>query len=122
MFGDIYNIGGRVKEIDPALQISWDERERLYRVCRGKHQVMTVPTGKLDNRVLMALREGDLHRFRRLEDYIEILEAREAEAERRKEQEMSDHIEAATLDKYNKIQGISQFGFSGRKAEGVDYA
>lgn len=113
MFGDIHNIGGRVKELDPALQISWDERERLYRVCRGKHQVMTVPAGKLDNRVLMALREGDLHRFRRLEDFIEILEAREAEEERRKERELSNHVESVYLDNFDQLEGIKHFSVGG---------
>ena len=113
MFGDVFNIGCRVKEIDPALQITWDEQACLYRVCRGNHQVMTVPAGKLDQRVLMALHEGDLHRYRRLEDYIEELEAREAEEERRKERELSNHVESVYLDNFDQLEGIKHFSTGG---------
>ncbi len=114
LFGDLYNIGGRVKELDPALQINFDSRAFLYRVMRGKHQVMTVPAGKLDHRVIMALHEGDLHRYRRLEDYIEFLEAREMEAERRKERELSNHIESVYLDNFDQLEGIKHFSVGGK--------
>lgn len=113
LFGDLHDIGSRVKEIDPALRITYDARKLTYKVTRGNHQVMTVPAGKLDNRVLMALREGNLHRYRRLEDYIDELEAREAEQQRRKEKELSDHVEAATLDKFDKLSGVTHHRVGG---------
>ena len=74
---------------------------------------MTVPAGKLDQRVLMALHEGDLHRYRRLEDYIEELEAREAEEERRKERELSNHVESVYLDNFDQLEGIKHFSTGG---------
>ena len=113
LFGDIYNIGGRIKEIDPALRITFDERALQYKVTRGNHQVMTVPAGKLDQRVITALHEGDLHRFRRLEDYIELLEAREMEAEFRKERDLSNRVESVYLDNFDQLEGIKHFSPGG---------
>ncbi|MDD5487012.1 MAG: hypothetical protein PHW65_05615 [Dehalococcoidales bacterium] len=112
LFGDLYNIGERVKEIDPLLRISFDRRKFKYSVTRGKHQVMTVDAGELDVRVLRKLREHDLHR-RRLQDFIYELEQSEDEFERRKARELSNQIESITLDNYDRIVGIPHYNLGG---------
>ena len=109
LFGDLYNIGCRVKEIDSTLRITFDNSAKLYRIHRGKHQVMTVQPGQLDNRVIMALHEGDLHRYSRLEDYIEIMEAREAEVDRKKSRALSNHVESVYMDNFDQLEGIKHF-------------
>lgn len=109
LIGDLYNIGQRVKELDPALRIVFDKQAERYRVYRNQYQVMTVPAGQLDQRVLMALREGDLHRYPRLEDFMDILEAREAEREKRQAMAHSNEIQAITADKYDRLAGVSHF-------------
>lgn len=113
LLGDIYNIAKRVKEIDKDLRIVFDAQAGIYRVYRGDYQVMTVPAGQLDQRVLMALHEGDLHRYTRLEDFIEAMEARELEHESKQARDCGNNIEAATMDKYDKLAGISHFNAGG---------
>ena len=112
LFGDIYFLERRVKEIDPLLEISYDRHKKEYAITRGKHRVMTVPLGQLDARVLHTLRKNDLHR-RRLQDYIWELEQSELEHERRRARELSNQIEAASLDKFDRVAGISHFNVGG---------
>lgn len=110
VFGDIYNIESRVKEYDPALSISYDEKTRKYTVSRGRHNIMEV--GALDARVLARLRKGDLQR-RRLEDFIRELEHSEDMAEKARAGELRNIIESATLDQYDQIMGIKHFALGG---------
>mgnify|MGYP001104849042 CR=1 FL=1 len=110
--GDLYNIGERIKEIDPLLSITFDNRDMVYRITRKNHHVMTVKAGELDARVIRKLRENDLHR-RRLMDYIYELEQSELEWERRKARELSNIIESVTLDKYDRIVGIPHYHVGG---------
>ena len=112
LFNDLYFIQERAKEIDPLLEITFDRREFKYKVTREKHQVMTVEPGQLDARVLHTLRKNDLHR-RRLQDYIWELEQSELEHERRRARELSNQIEAASLDKFDRVAGISHFNVGG---------
>lgn len=112
LFGDLYNIGERVKEIDPLLSISFDQRKSKYIVTRGRHRVMAVDVGELDERILRKLREHDLHR-RRLQDFIYELEQSENEFERRRARELSNQIEAITLDNYDRIVGIPHYNLGG---------
>lgn len=112
LFNDLYNIAERSRAIDPLLTLSFDRQKLKYIVTRGKHQVMTVPVGQLDARVLQKLRENDLHR-RRLQDYIDELEHSELEFERKKARELSNRIESASLDKFDRITGISRYSVGG---------
>ena len=111
---DIYNIGERVKEIDPLLSISFDQRIFKYRVTRGKHQVAMLNPGELDERLLKRLRENDLHR-QRLEDYIYKLEQSELEHERRKARELSNQLEAISLENFDRAAGIPHYSLGGLK-------
>lgn len=106
VFGDIYDIESRVKEIDPLLTITYDEKKRKYTVSRNRHKIMVVDS--LDCRILSSLRKNDLHR-RRLEDFIRELEHSEDMAERLKAREMSNRIESVLLDGYDQIAGIPHF-------------
>lgn len=112
---DIYNIGARLKEFDPALHIFFDQRDFKYKITRGKHQVMTLLPGQLDERVIKRLRENDLHR-QRLEDYIYKLEQSELEHERRQARELSNKLEDISLDKFDRIAGIPHYSLGGLKA------
>ena len=112
LFGDIYNIGERVKEIDPLLSISFDRRIYKYRVTRGRRQVAMLSPGELDERLLKRLRENDLHR-QRLEDYIYKLEQSELEHERRQARELSNKLEAISLENFDRIAGIPHFSMRG---------
>lgn len=111
LFGDIYDIQSRAKEIDPALFIEYDRTKRKYHVKRTKrngqaHHIMSVD--RLDARILTALRKNDLQR-RRLEDFIRELEHSEDEAERRRARHLSNVIEDVALDQFDRIAGISHF-------------
>ena len=112
LFNDLYNIGERVKEIDPLLSISFDRRILKYRVMRGKHQVAMLSPGELDERLLKRLRENDLHR-QRLEDYIYKLEQSELEQERRKARELSNKLEDISLENFDRVAGVSHFSMRG---------
>ena len=114
LFGDLYNIGSRVKEIDPALSITFDRRIFKYRVTRGRHQVAMLNPGELDERLLKRLRENDLHR-QRLEDYIYKLEQSELEHERRKARELSNQLEAISLESFDRAAGIPHYSLGGLK-------
>jgi len=106
--GDIYDIGSRVKDIDPALSISFDYKKEKYKVSRDDKHIMYVDVGELDARVLTKLRKNDLAR-RRLIDFIYELERSEDEEERRRAKELSNKIEEITLDKYDRIAGIPHY-------------
>lgn len=110
VFNDMYNIAGRVKEIDPALTISYDRAKREYHVMRNRHRVMTVK--QLDERVLTKLRWGDLQR-RSLEAFIRELEHSEDELERRKARELSNTVESLSLDYFDRIVGIPHYSLGG---------
>lgn len=100
--GDIYDMASRVREIDPALSISFNYNTQKYHINRNKHNVMQVPINQLDARILTALRKGDLSR-RRLEDIIRELENSEDETERRKSKHYKDKMEAITYDQYDNL-------------------
>jgi hypothetical protein len=111
VFGDLYHIAGRVKEIDPALFIDYDQQKKKYNVKRTKqngqaHHIMSVD--RLDERILTNLRKYDLQR-RGVEDLIRELEHSEDIAERRRAKQIRDTIEDITLDKFNQLIGIPQF-------------
>lgn len=108
VFGDFYDIAGRVKEIDPALVVSFDEKQKEYHIKRNQHRIMSVERGQLDPRVLTKLRKGDLQR-RRLEDFIYELERSEDEAERSRARELSNTIESMTLEQYDRTVGIPHY-------------
>ena len=112
IFGDICNIQGRLKELDPALSLSFNHQKMKYTITRGKHHVMTLNPGELDARVLTRLRENDLHR-QRLEDYIYKLEQSELEHERRQARELSNKLEAISLENFDRIAGIPHFSMRG---------
>lgn len=113
VFGDIYAIASRVKEIDPALTLSYVGRGK-YQVKRNNHLIMSVPHKELDSRILEKLRKGDLQR-RRLEDIIYEMERSEDEAERRRAKELSNTVESITLDQYDKLLGIRHYALGGIK-------
>lgn len=111
VFGDTFNISGRVKDIDPALFIEYDQANRKYHVKRTKrngqaHHIMSVD--KLDARILTTLRKGDLQR-RSLEEFIRELEHSEDEQERQKAKELSNTIESMTLEQFDRIVGIPHY-------------
>ena len=112
LFGDLYDIGSRVKDIDPALSVFFDRQVMKYRVMRGKYQVMTVALGELDERVLRKLRKNDLHR-RRIQEFIYELERSEDEYERRQARELSNKIESISLENFDRIAGIPHFSLGG---------
>ena len=113
LFADMYNIGSRVREIDPAISISFNkDGGGKYIVSRGQRYIMSVPVGELDERVLLKLRKNDLHR-RRLQDFIYELEQSEDEYERRKARELSNHLEAVSLDNFDRIAGIPHYSMGG---------
>lgn len=105
---DMFDIASRVKEIDPALSLSYDYKSHKYRLCRNKHLVMTIEPGSLDVRVLNSLREGDLHRGR-LMDYILKLEREEEKAEEHRQRTIQNKIEDVAIDKYDRIVGIPHY-------------
>jgi two-component SAPR family response regulator len=105
VFGDIYDIASRVKEIDPALSLSFISEKKQYQLKRNNHHVMYIPLGQLDYRVLTTLRKGDLVN-RGIDEIIRELERSEEEAERRKAKQLQNIIEDITLDKFNQIMGI----------------
>ena len=115
VFGDVCNLQGRLKELDPALVLSFNHRSMKYTITRGKHQVMTLNPGELDERVIRRLRENDLHR-QRLEDYIYKLEQSELEHERRKARELSNKIESISLDNFDRVAGIPHYSLGGAKS------
>jgi len=111
VFGDIYAIEERIKEIDPALFIEYDRSKRKYHVKRTKrngqgHHIMSVD--RLDARILTALKKGDLQR-RNLEEFIRELEHSEDEEERRKARELSNTIESMTIEQFDRIVGIPHY-------------
>lgn len=111
MFGDLCSMKSRVREIDPALSISYTGGGK-YEMKRGPHYVMTLDHSELDSRLLERLRKNDLQR-RRLEDIIYDMERSEDEMERRKAKDMSNTIEAMTLDRFDRISGIQHFAVGG---------
>ena len=115
LFGDLYNIGERVKAIDPLLSISFDRRILKYRVTRGRRQVAMLNPGELDERLLKRLRENDLHR-QRLEDYIYRLEQSELEQERRRARELSNQLESISLENFDRVAGIPHYSLGGWKS------
>lgn len=110
VFNDLYYIEESVKEYDPLLSITYDEKTRKYTLWRNQHNVMSVD--RLDVRVLRTLRKNDLHR-RKLEDYIRELEASEDESERCRAREISSRIEDISLDKFDYMMGIRHFNLGG---------
>jgi hypothetical protein len=100
--GDIYDMASRVREIDPALSISFNYNTQKYHINRNKHNVMQVSLNQLDGRIIIALRKGDLSR-RRLEDIIRDMEQSEDELEQRKAKHFRDEMEAITYDQYDKL-------------------
>ena len=112
LFGDLYGIGKRIKEVDPLLSITFDDRQLKYMVTRGGNHIMSVPVGELDERILLKLRKNDLHR-RRLQDFIYELEQSEDEYERRKARELSNHLESVSLDNFDRIAGIPHYSVGG---------
>ena len=114
LFGDLYNIGERVKEIDPLLSISFDRSINKYRVTRSRRQIATINPGELDERLLTRLRENDLHR-QRLEDYIYKLEQSELAHERAQARELSNRLESITIENFDRIAGITHHHVGGLK-------
>ena len=114
VFGDVCNLQGRLKELDPALSLSFNHQSMKYTITRGKHHVMTLNPGELDERVIRRLRENDLHR-QRLEDYIYKLEQSELEHERRRARELSNRIESLSLENFDRVAGISHYSLGGLK-------
>lgn len=110
--GDMFDIASRVKDIDPALDLSFDFRKKVYILTENGRKVMTIKPGELDARILLKIREGDLNR-RRLQDFILELERSEDEHERQRARELQSHVESMTLDNYNKLVGIPQFALGG---------
>lgn len=108
VFGDVFDIASRVREIDPALVLSFDNNAKKHKLHRNGKLVMTINHGELDARVLTQLHENDLHRIR-LYDYILKLERSEEAAERRRAKEIRDKIEDVALDKYDRIVGIPHY-------------
>lgn len=111
--GDIYDIASRVKDIDPALSLSFNKEKGKYELRRvmgprGNFFIMYIKPGELDERVLVHLKKNDLRR-RNLDDYIRELEQSEDIRERQQARELSNRIEDVTLDRYNKLVGIPQF-------------
>lgn len=106
--GDMYDIASRVKDIDPALSLSLDNRRGEYELKRNETHVMFIHPGELDARVLTNLRKNDLSR-RRLQDFIFELERSEDEAEQRKARELSSYVESVTLENFDSIMGIPHF-------------
>lgn len=98
LFGDLYNIEGRIKEISSTLSIIFDNKDFVYKVLNNGEQVMTVPAGELDSRLLLKLRKNNLRR-QRLQDYIYQIEQAELEKEKREERHFSNEIQSATLDR-----------------------
>lgn len=109
--GDLYGMEGRVREIDPALALSY-LGEGKYEMKRGPHYVMTLTHNELDCRLLERLRKNDLQR-RRLQDIIYEMERSEDELERRKAKDMTNKIESMTLDQYDRLAGIKHFTLGG---------
>lgn len=110
--GDIFDIGSRVKDIDPLLSLSLNKEKERYEIVRGKHFVMSIKPGELDARILTKLRQNDLAR-RRLQDYIYELEKAEDEREKQLARELSNKIESITLDNYDRVVGIPHFSLGG---------
>jgi hypothetical protein len=106
--GDMFDIAGRVREIDPALVLSFDPAKEKYYLHRNDFLVRTINLGELDDRVLIQLYENDLQRIR-LEDYILKLERSEEAAERSRAKEIRNKLEDVALDKYDRIVGIPHF-------------
>jgi len=115
VFGDLFDISGRVKEIDPALFILYDQKKHKYAVKRTKkngdaHHVMTVD--KLDERVLTRLRKYDLQR-RGAEDLIRELEHSEDMLEQQKARELRNTVESLSLENFDRVVGIPHFSLGG---------
>jgi len=104
VIGDIFDIGGRVKNIDPTLSLSFDRKR--YQIKRNNTHIMYINHDELDSRVLTKLMKNDLTR-RRMEDITLELERSEDEFERRKTKEMQNRIDDITLDNYDRMVGIS---------------
>lgn len=111
--GDIYDIGSRVKEIDPAFSIIWDARKKEYEVLekgkdgKDKHFSYVKP-GELDVRVLNHIKKCRWEQ-RKIEEFLWKLEHSEDERERQMAKKLSNQVEDITLDKFNKLVGIPQF-------------
>lgn len=106
--GDMFDIASRVKDIDPALDLSFDFRKKVYVLTENGRKVMTINPGELDSRILVKIREGDLNR-RRLQDFILDLERSEDEVERQRARELRSRVESMTLDNYDRLVGIPHF-------------
>jgi len=106
--GDMFDIASRVREIDPALVLSFDPIKEKYKLHRNEHLVMTINMGELDGRVITQLHENDLQRIR-LQDYILQLERSEELADKRRAKELRDKREDVVLDKYDHMVGIPHF-------------
>lgn len=106
--GDLFDIGSRVKDIDPLLSLSLNRDEGRYEIHRQDRMVMAVKPGCLNAGVLVQLRKNDLTR-RRLEDYILELERAEDEYERKRAKGLRNKMESMALDNFDKIVGIPHF-------------
>lgn len=110
VFGDIYGIEERVREIDPLLTITYDEKTRKYTVSRNQHNIMVVD--RLDCRILSQLRKNDLQR-RSLEAYIRELEHSEDMAEQSRARDLRNKIESITLEHVDRMMDIKHFSLGG---------
>ena len=112
--GDINNIASRVKEIDPAFSITWNGKRGECEVMEtGKDGIdkhfMTVKAGELDCRVLGHIKKCRWEQ-RKIEEFIWKMERSEDDKERAMAKKLSNQVEDITLDKFNQMVGISQFG------------
>lgn len=110
VFGDLYGIEKRAQELDPEIRIAYKEKTKKYNVSRNSYNIMEVDA--LDERVIRALRKGDLQR-RSVEDYIRELENSEDAAERSEARAMANKIRSITLENLDRMMDIKHFSLGG---------
>lgn len=112
----VYDIPRRLKEIDPLLELEWNERKRVFRVLRRVRRdvyigrldgaryyerrevllpVMTVPRDQCDARVLAAVRRG----MRDSREILREIDEHNERLTRTRERDLENHLEGA-LDYY----------------------